>query len=366
MTRPGSIAPDARRARHRRILVIRPDRIGDVTLATPVVRALRTTFPDAYIAALVRPVTEAVLRHNPHLDEILIDDWEQTHAGFGGFIDRLRMLRRRRFDTALMLLPTERHAWMTFLAGIRTRIGVGTKLYQVLTFARGVSRNKYVPLRHEADYCMDLARAIGVRSEDLRTEAFLTDAEMHAAGDRLRALGRRADAPLISVHPEHGRSAPNWTTALYGEFITRALAEIPDAQVLVNITPGNIVARAFFEQFRSPAVLFPDGSGDLRLLMGLIAQSDVVVSASTGPMHLAAALDTPTVSMFCPLTACSPELWGPKGNQARIILPPGNYCQTRCPGDPHVCTFEGGIHPADVVNAVRSVLDKKNPRPGRG
>ena len=123
----------------RRILVIRPDRVGDVVLATPVIRALRRHFPDAFLAAMVRPATEPVLRGNPHLDEILIDDWEQTHAGTRGALDRRRLLRARRFDTALMLLPTERHAWMTVLAGIRTRIGVGTKLYQVLTFTRTVS-----------------------------------------------------------------------------------------------------------------------------------------------------------------------------------------------------------------------------------
>ncbi|MBE0643041.1 MAG: glycosyltransferase family 9 protein [Bacteroidetes bacterium] len=342
--------------KHRRILVIRPDRIGDVTLATPVFRALRQTFPDANLAALVRPATEPVLRHNPHIDAILVDDWEQSHAGRAGFADRLRMLRRHRFDTALMLLPTERHAWMTFLAGIRTRIGVGTKLYQILTCARSVSRQKYIPLRHEADYCLDLARAIGVRSDDLRTEAFLTDVERSAAQERLRLIGQVPGRPLISIHPESGRSAPNWTTDVYRQFAEGLLTHIPEAQVLINVTPGNSAARASFEPLRSRGMLLPDGSTDLRLLMGLIAEADVVVSASTGPMHLAAALGTPTVSLFCPLTACSPILWGPQGNRSNTILPPDDYCQTRCPGDPHICTFEGGITPVQVIAAVRDML----------
>lgn len=342
----------------RRILVIRPDRIGDVTLATPVIRALRQSYPKGYIAALVRPATEAVLRHNPHLDAILIDDWEREHTGRKGFRDRLRMMRSHHFDTALMLLPTERHAWMTLLAGIRTRIGVGTKLYQVLTGTRSVSRNKYIPLRHEADYCMDLARAIGVQSEDLRTEAFLTDDERTAANALLESAGKRPGAPLISVHPESGHSAPNWTAEMYRDFVALLLRELPAAQVLVNITPGNRAMRALFEPLRTEGIILPDGSGDLRQLMGLIAGADVAVSASTGPMHLAAALGTPTVSLFCPLTACSPKLWGPQGNRSHTLLPPEDYCQTRCPGDPHICTLEDGISAVDVLSALRDFLPK--------
>ncbi|MFZ1728821.1 MAG: glycosyltransferase family 9 protein [Bacteroidota bacterium] len=347
---------DPRLDRHRRILVIRPDRIGDVALATPVIRALRQTFPHAYLAGLVRPATEPVLRHNPHLDDILIDDWEKTHAGRAGFFDRLRMLRSHDFDTALMLLPTERHAWMTLLAGINTRIGVGTKLYQVLTLTSSESRNKYIPLRHEADYCMDLARAIGVRSDDLRTEAFLTEEERSAAQRRLPGMGHRPGAPLISVHPECGHSAPNWTYAMYRDFVLQLLTRIPEAQVLVNITPDNSEARALFEPLRAQGILLPDGSGDLRMLMGMVAEADVAVSASTGPMHLAAALGTPTVSLFCPLTACSPKLWGPQGNRALTLLPPDDYCSTRCPGDPHICTFTDGISASDVITAIRKIL----------
>jgi heptosyltransferase-2 len=350
--------PDTRLDRHRRILVIRPDRIGDVTLATPVIRALRQTFPDAYLAALVRPATEPVLRRSPHLDDILIDDWELSHAGRKGFFDRLGMLRRHRFDTALMMLPTERHAWMTFLAGIRTRIGVGTKLYQIITLASSVSRRKYIPLRHEADYCMDLARAIGVKSDDLRTEVFLSEEEKETAVNRLREAGYRPGTPLISVHPESGHSAPNWGPAIYLDLVMKLLAGFPNAQVLVNVTPGSNSMRALFEPLREQGLIFPDGSKDLRMLMGLLAEAQVAVSASTGPMHLAAALGTPTVSLFCPLPACSPKLWGPQGNRSLIILPPDDYCRTRCPGDPHICTFEDGIDPSAVLNAVGEIVSR--------
>ncbi|MDX9758366.1 MAG: glycosyltransferase family 9 protein [Bacteroidota bacterium] len=344
----------------RRILVIRPDRIGDVVLATPVIRALRQAFPSAFLAAMVRPATEPVLRGNPHLDEILIDDPEGVHAGRRGFFDRRRALRLRRFDTALMLLPTERHAWMTALAGIRTRIGVGTKLYQVLTCTRGVSRRKYIPLRHEADYCLDLVRALGVTTpgsaaEDLRTEVFLSEEERAMARERLRSAGRDTSRALVSVHPESGHSAPNWTLPMYRDFVVALREHIPEAQVLIPASPGNAEVRTLFGDLPADGIVLPE-SGDLRFLMGMIAEARVVVSASTGPMHLAAALGIPTVSLFCPLTACSPVLWGPQGNHAVTLLPPDEYCRTQCPGDPHICTLAGGITAEAVIAAVRPLL----------
>jgi heptosyltransferase-2 len=339
-----------------RILVIRPDRIGDVTLATPTIRALRRSFPHAYIAAMIRPSTEPVLRHNPHLDAILFDDWEKEYSGRSGFINRLRMLRGHRFDTALMLLPSERHAWMTLLAGIRTRVGVGTKLYQVLTLARSVSRNKYVDMRHEADYCLDLARSIGARDDGLAVEAFLLDEEVAAARTLLEKLGWNRTAPTISVHPENGGSSANWNAETYRNFVIACAEAIPDAHIMVQITRTNAAMRELFAPLRSDRIHFPDDGGDLRMVMALIAQADVALTSSTGPMHLAAALKVPSVNLFCPLPACRPSLWGPLGNKSTNIMPPEDYCQTRCPGDPQICTFDGGIELPQVLNAVEEQL----------
>jgi heptosyltransferase-2 len=344
---------------HSRILVVRTDRVGDVILATPLIRALRMTFPLAHLAALVRPYTRDVLLHNPHLNEILVDDPGGAHAGRGGFWHQVRSLRAKRFDTALLLLPTERMAWMLFLAGIRTRIGVGTKLYEVLTCMRTVSRNKYIPLRHEADYCMDLGRAIGVSTDDLRTEVFLTDSERRTAGARLRQAGAATGGPLIGIHPGSGKSAPNWRVERYAQLARTLLDRHPDATVVLT---GSEAERSFSPALSaagSRRIVDLVGLLTLRDLMGVISRYSLLVSASTGPMHVAAALRIPTVSLFCPLTACSPRLWGPLGNRSEVVLPPEGYCQHRCPGDPHICQFEDGILVSEAAAAVERILKSR-------
>ncbi len=332
----------------RRILVVRTDRLGDVVLATPLVRALRVTFPDAFIGVLVQPYTRDVLMHNPRIDEILVDDAHGEHKGRRGFWQQVSMLRTRKFDTALLLLPTERAAWMLFFAGIPRRIGVGTKLYGVLTFMQGVSRHKYIPLRHEADYCMDLGRRIGVRSDDLRPEVFITDEERLAAKKLLSNAGVEENDTIIGLHADSGNSSPSWEIARYGELAEYIARRTPETVKLVftdNATAAPLP--------RSRRIVNLRGKLPLRELMGVLSWLRLLVSSNTGPMHIAAGLQVPTISLFCPLPACSATLWGPKGNDARILLPPDGFCQSRCAGDPKKCRLEE----LTVEQAATAVLE---------
>jgi heptosyltransferase-2 len=344
----------------RRILVIRPDRIGDVVLVTPLVRALRRTFPSAHIAAMVRPFTRAVLENNPHLDEILLDDPAGEHRGAGGFWGQVSSLRRGRFDTALLLLPTRRLTWILFFAGIRRRISVGRILYQTLTFTETVSRHGYKLARHEADYCLDLGRKIGVDADDLSTEVFLLETER---ADARRLLEERGVVfgegdhrnTLIGLHPGHGGSSPNWRVERYVELADTLLRTRTDIRMVVTGGPGEVGLAEHFKSLGSDRVVILIGDRPLRQLMAVISHLDVLVSSSTGPMHLAAALKVPTVSLFCPQGSCAPTLWGPRGNQSKVVLPPEDFCQNRCPGDPHRCDFEGGI---DVDAVVAPVIEQ--------
>jgi lipopolysaccharide heptosyltransferase II len=336
--------------RTRRIVVVRTDRLGDVVLATPLVRALRNTFPDAHLAALVRPYARDVLVGNPHLDEILVDDRDGAGRGARGFWRGVAALRRRRFDTALLLLPTSRAAWMLFFAGIRRRIGVGHKFYEVVTGMESVSRHGYVPLRHEADYCLDLGRRLGVRATDLDTEIFLADEDRDRGAQVLASAGAGAEHVLVGIHMGSGGSSPNWTPERYLDLAGAIAARAP-ARTRIVFTGEERIPRLP----ASDRMLDLRGGRPLRELVAVISRLHVLVSSSTGPMHVAAALGVPTVSLFCPLPACSPTLWGPRGNRARIVQPPEDSCGTRCPGDPKICRFEN-IEVDQVADAVRQVL----------
>ncbi len=336
--------------KQKRILIVRPDRIGDVVLSTPLPREIKKKYPDSFVAVLVRKYTQDIYVNNPHVDQILLVD-DYYDGTMKSFFKKATEVRKYKFTHSLTLLPTERLNYLLFIAGIPYRVGVGHKFYQFITFTRYVDRKKYKPLRHEADYCMDLARKIGVDSNDLSTEIFLSDEEkqnvQHARDELMEG-----NKFLIGIHATSGNSSPNWQPGEYRDLLEK-LSSLKNISVAVtdNKIPQEL------EGLEN--VFYPNIGKTLRESLINFAALDLLISASTGPMHAAAALKVKTLSMFCPLTACSPKLWGPLGNKSKIILPSEDYCQTVCPGDPKKCTFsgEGGIDSSKVFEKVKLLLN---------
>jgi len=332
-----------------RILIARPDRIGDVVLSTPIPRELKKTFPDCFVAVLIREYTKDIYLNNPHVDEIIIYEETPEKNKIRAYFKLVSKIRKYSFTHSFMLLPTERLNWILFFSGIKYRIGVGHKFYQFITNTKSVQRHKYIPLRHEADYCMDMARKIGVVTENLDPEIHLTVQEKIKAAEYKKefAGGKKF---LIGVHNTHGGSSPNWKPPNYKKLILRL---IDRKNIRVVVTDINIPD----EVKNIEGVVYPR-INSLRDLIIYISALDLFISSSTGPMHIAEALKVKTVSLFCPLTACSPKLWGPLGNEAHIILPEENYCPNVCGGDPKKCWFEGpgGINVDMVFSKTVQIL----------
>lgn len=332
-----------------RILISRPDRIGDVVLSTAIPREIKKTYPDSFIAVLVRNYTKDIFLNNPYVDEIILAD-KILATNKSDLLSEVPAIRKYKFTHALMLLPNERINYLLFLAGIIHRVGVGHKFYQFITGVKSVSRNKYIPLRHEADYCMDLARRIGVQTDDITPEIHLTSAEKrHSENVRKTLLGEKKY--LVGVHSTSGNSAPNWTMKEYKKLV----GQLKQNRLIQVVVTDNSIPKELRE---IENLSYPNVDHSLHESIINFSALDLLVSASTGPMHICSALKVKTVSLFCPLTACSPKLWGPLGNESKVILPTEGYCQNKCPGDPKKCTFtgDGGIKVEKVADEVQKML----------
>ncbi len=277
------------------------------------------------------------------MDEILLYDEKISGIPLFKFVNHLRSFE---FTHSFSLLPQEKLNYILFLAGIKNRIGVGHKFYQFITNTKSVYRRNYNPLRHEADYCMDFVRKLGIETDSIYPEIFLSESEkLLSQKNKLKYLNGKKF--LLGVNSTSGGSAPNWKTERYVELI-QTFTESTDLQVVVTDkdVPSELLGIDGVSYF-APAERLRTAIIDFSTL-------DCLISSSTGPMHIAAALGVPTISLFCPLPACSPKLWGALGNKGISVLPSGNYCSSVCHGDPKICNFEGegGISVEQIVEQL--------------
>lgn len=317
-------------------------------MITPMIREIRKTFPDSFIATLTNPNSNDVLINNPHLDLLLTDDLKKE-----SFWKVTKQIRENKFTDGLLVLPTERAAYQMFFAGIKNRIGVGKKLYEVITFMKSVSRNKYIPLRHESDYCMDLARSIGVNSDDLTPEIFITDKEKLNGKEILNSLGVKENELKIIIHTGSGRSSGNWSENKYLSLIREILIKKNNARIILTAKEMRSNFRDNILSLKDNRIVFADSYiNRLRDLICIIANADLLIAASTGPLHLASALDIKTIGLFCHRRMNCAELWGAKCRKAVNLEVSSEYCDNNCSNDKEVCKFEEGIKTEEVLKFV--------------
>ncbi len=325
----------------KRILIVRPDRIGDAVLSTPIPRAIKESDKNNFVAVLVRNYTKDIFINNPFVDKIISLDDEKN------FLNKIKEIRSFRFTHSFNLLPTEKLNYLLFLSGIKTRIGVGHKFYQFMTNTKSVYRRKFIPLRSEADYCFDMAIKIGIEKLELKSEIFLNEEEQKKVSEIKLKLNPNKKV-LIGLHLSSGNSAPNWNKDEYFDLYNK----LKESNKFEVVFTDNMKIEGLSN------LIQPNLNLTLRESFTNFASLDYLVSASTGPMHLAAALGVKTISLFCPLTACSPILWGPIGNESYNLLPEENYCQLKCPGDPKKCCFKGSekINSNSIFEEIHKII----------
>ena len=290
------------------ILLVRPDGIGDEILSLPVVTELRRAMPGARLSFLSSVYAAPVLAHHPDLDDVLTVTGQET-------LGELVQLFRRNVDAAIFLKPFRRLMAAAWLARVPLRVGTGYRWYSWL-LNRRVYEHRSDFSRHESAYNLGLLRGLGLSPGEVAPPRLVVTAE-----EREWAKKFLGDSPKLRVlvHPG-GFSSRLWKASHFRDLVLRLAGE--GRAVLLT---GNAAER---DKFRADAQIsaWPTGVRDLmgeltlRQLMAVIAESHVVVSLATGPMHLAAALEIPTVSIFDPRRNNSHTRWQPLGTG--VVLRP--------------------------------------------
>ena len=306
------------------ILLIRPDHLGDLLFATPAIRALRAALPQVYIACLVGPWSKAVLRNNPHLDEVMT-------CPFPGFTRQpkpsplqpysllwryARWLRARRFDLAVVLRFD--HWWgalLAYLAGIPRRVGYDVaEVRPFLTEAV-----PYVPGRHEVEQNLALVeRAAGCElpMADSPLEFHLTAEDRAFAEGFLTERGVGEGDLLICIHPGAGAPVKLWREEAWAR-VGDALARRYGAKIILTGSAGERPLCEAIARRMAAEPIVAAGETTLGGLAALMARSRLVLGVDSGPLHLAVAVGAPTVHLYGPVDS---RTFGPWGDPARHVV----------------------------------------------
>jgi heptosyltransferase-2/heptosyltransferase-3 len=350
-----------------RILLIRPDHLGDVLLTTPAIHALRQANPLAEIHALVGPWSADVVASYPEVDLVLtlpFPGFSRTpkvswRSPYQLAFETARHLRRIGYGSAVILRPD--HWWgalVAKLAAIPERIGYNLPdVAPFLTLA--------VDHQHE-HVVMQSLRLV----ERWTGAADAEQAIYHFPVDRLNRVyvdgyleewGIHPDEPIISIHPGAGTWVKHWTEKNWA-LVADTLSEQLSAKVV--FTGGDhelaLVKRIVANMQTRPCVMV----GDTRVsqLAALFSRARLVLGPDSGPLHLAAAVGTPTVSLFGP---ADPAEFGPWGSPFRHALLTSDIGCRPCRvldwgGDKpefHPCIRD--IHYARVLEAARRVVNQE-------
>ncbi len=273
-----------------RILLIRLSSLGDIVLTTPAIRAVRANFPNAHIAILVAKQSADILRENPYLNEIITFDRLAKNKNTGEMWRIIHLLRERKFTLAIDFQRKFRTEILMYFSGATERVGKG-KLCTVRVPEQG---NK-----HATEHYFDILHAAGIPAADQKLELFLAESERRDAVQRLKTAGIVAEKLKVGLFPGAGWKLREWMPERFAAIGDR-LVEHFNADILIfGGQQESELVQKVANLMEMHAIPFA-GNLQMRQLAACIEQCDLFLTNDTGPMHIAAGVGTPTISLFGP------------------------------------------------------------------
>jgi ADP-heptose:LPS heptosyltransferase len=302
-----------------RILVVRNDKLGDFMLAWPALALLKRSLPQCQLSVLVPAYTQSLAEVCPWVDHVLTDPQD------------LDQVTRQNFDAVLTLFSTGRIGWQVFKGRIPIRFAPATKWAQVF-YNRTVVQRRSRSERPEFIYNLELASALieclGHKPAQSSPPYWPMNLdEKTTLRDQLaNMLGLDAARPWFFLHSGSGGSANNLSIEQYAQLVISIHQQLKREQRalpqwILTCGPGEEQSVESLHQ------RIPDDVGSVvyRSIEGLaafaksIATAQLMVAGSTGPLHVAGALDVPTVGFFPAKRSATPVRWRPCNSEARTL-----------------------------------------------
>jgi ADP-heptose:LPS heptosyltransferase len=338
----------------RRVLVVRPDNIGDVLLLAPALRALVRAVPDVELTVLTSPAGADGARLLPWVDDVIVHRaaWQDL-PGHGAddpaaALALVAELAARHFDAAFVSTSwsqgPDAPAFVCYLAGIPVRVA------HAGPFSGRTATHRAAPLPdacHQADRTLALLAAVGIPDDGVALDAVVPPDADAEAGALLAGAGVAEGAPFVLVAPGATVPTRRWPAPRYAALVAALVAT--GRTVVVVGAPREaddlVAVRAV------PGIVDLVGRTRLATLAGLVGRAAVVVANNSGPMHLADALRVPQVVLYGGCERVSQ--WAPRSGAPAVLLLRDVPCSP-CHG--FSCPHDLACYDLDVGEVLDHVL----------
>ncbi len=363
--------PVPRERASRRILIQRNGAHGDILMATPVLSALRAAYPDAHITWLVEHKERTAIDAHPEIDELLLFDsvfWKRMirHGLLPVWLARaLRFrgqLREKRYDIFISFQPEE---WQLIArhCGAGVRIGIFDTFRQFendkptsqnTRFYTDFFAHPDLPTHRTEQYLLAL-KPLGIEPTTRRMTMGFTREDDQAAREVLQ--GEVSGRSLVILAPMTTWESRCWDGARYAELGDRLYAEGATIALIGSAKEAEPINAVAARMQTKPLVVA--GRLTFREMAAFIARASLLVSGDTGPMHVAAAVGTPFLSLFGPTPADGRKPLAGRGTVLLHPVPCGPCDQKVCPnvGETHVLCMNL-LTVDEVAAAARQLLAK--------
>lgn len=284
---------------YKNILIVKLSAIGDVIHALPVSRSLKHCFPQCRITWVVEKPARDLLTGNPDIDEIIVFD-KPKFKSFSGLLTHgaafARMLKSRNFDLALDLQGLFKSAAIAYLSGAPKRLGYCNMREMSQLISTPVCGEHQQG--HVVDRYLDVVRALGCNVDNIEFPIHITAHEEATAAEIAACTGLSKGSRYAALAPGTNWTTKCWPTAHYAK-LADALYDDEIIPVLIGGPADKSLASDISARMNRPPIDLT-GKTSLKGLAYIIKQASVFIGGDTGPMHLAAAVGTPVVSLFGP------------------------------------------------------------------
>ena len=298
-----------------KIIISRTDKIGDVILTLPMTGIIKEHYPDCKIFFLGEAYTKSIVESCEYVDEFI--NWSELKKKNQN--EQVTEIKKLNADALIHVFPNKEVASLAKKANIPLRIGTGHRLYHLTKCNKLLFFSRKNSDLHESQLNLKLLKPIGINQilskEDL--SGYYGFTKMPSLKNEYKQFLDNNKINLI-LHPKSKGSAREWGLSNFGKLIELLPRE--KYHILISGTlDDRTELREFIDKY-SGSVTDITGKMNLEQFIAFIKNSDALVAASTGPLHIASASGITAIGIFPPIRPMHPGRWGPIGRNAHYLV----------------------------------------------